>query len=69
MAATYPSILFHFTSRCDILMSILSGGFRPSMAREKIESTKKDKEFAVPMVSFCDLRLSELKLHMDSYGK
>jgi hypothetical protein len=58
MAAEYPSILFHFTQKHDALKGILRNTFRPSMARETIENNGADKEFAVPMVSFCDLRLS-----------
>lgn len=63
----YPNIIFHFTNKTS-LFDILSSTFRPSFSREYIESSKTKKEFAVPMVSFCDLRLSELKDHIDKYG-
>lgn len=63
----YPDILFHFTSR-DGLYGILENTFSVSYAREKIIGAKKATEFSVPMVSFCDLKLSELKVHMGKYG-
>ncbi|EJG0940754.1 hypothetical protein C4G64_RS11795 [Vibrio parahaemolyticus O1] len=64
----YPQILFHFTNK-DGLESLLRDDFKVSYAREKIEGKNQTKEFGVPMVSFCDLRLSELKHHMTKYGK
>ena len=64
----YPDILFHFTSK-DGLFEILKSTFRVSYAREKIEGKSSKREFAVPMVSFCDLKLSELKVHMSKYGQ
>lgn len=64
----YPDILFHFTSK-EGLFEILRSTFRVSYAREKIEGRITNREFAVPMVSFCDLRLSELKVHMSKYGQ
>lgn len=38
-----------------------------SYSRETIIGKNKQIGFAVPMVSFCDLRLSELKEHMSKY--
>ena len=67
-SSLYPEILFHFTDR-NGLFGLLDTTFRVSYAREKIEGRKKVREFGVPMISFCDLRLSELKNHMSKYGK
>jgi len=67
MSSLYPDILFHFTSR-DGLYAVLSDTFRVSYAGERIVGNRKSTGFAVPMVSFCDLRLSELKDHMSKYG-
>lgn len=64
----YPDILFHFTSK-DGLFKIIEETFKVSYARERIEGISSEKEFAVPMISFCDLKLSELKVHMSNYGK
>jgi hypothetical protein len=64
----YPDILFHFTNRSG-LFGILSGGFRVSYSRERLIGLVKEKQFAVPIVSFCDLRLSELPVHMRKYGR
>ena len=64
----YPEILFHFTRNKEFLHGILATGFKYCWAREKIEGKYTLKEFGVPMVSFCDLRLSELPIHMDKYG-
>ncbi len=63
----YPDILFHFTKK-EFLYEILRDTFRISYAREKIIGPNEYREFAVPMVSFCDLKLSELKIHMEKYG-
>ena len=66
--ALYPNILFHFTSKKP-LYDILSSTFKVSYARERILGGNRIKEFAVPMVSFSDLRLSELKDNIGTYGK
>lgn len=63
----YPTTLFHFTNR-QALYDVLSDNFKISYAREKIIGPTSSREFAVPMVSFCDLKLSELKYFL-SYGK
>jgi len=67
MKSLYPDILFHFTTKAG-LFGILENTFSISYAREKIIGNRKSAQFAVPMVSFCDLRLSQLKDHMDKYG-
>jgi len=64
----HPDILFHFTSK-DGLLAILKETFKVSYARESIEGKSSVREFGVPMISFCDLKLSELKIHMNKYGK
>jgi len=64
----YPDILFHFTDRSG-LRGVVADGFRLSYARERIEARNRKREFAVPIVSFCDLRLSELPFHMRKYGR
>lgn len=66
--AHYPNILFHFTNKAS-LYRILESTFKVSYARERIEGGDKVKEFAVPMISFSDLRLSELKDNIGTYGK
>lgn len=63
----YPTTLFHFTNK-ESLYNILNFNFNVSYAREKLIGPNNNREFAVPMVSFCDLKLSELK-HFLSYGK
>jgi hypothetical protein len=66
--ALYPNILFHFTTKKS-LETILNSTFKVSYARERILGGNLTKEFAVPMVSFSDLRLSELKDNIGTYGK
>src|SRR5690606_28143360 len=66
--AHYPNILFHFTSRQN-LYDILNSTFKVSYSGERVLGGAKIKEFAVPMVSFSDLRLSELKDNIGTYGK
>jgi hypothetical protein len=69
----YPDIVFHFTKTYGALKKILSSSFKPSYAHEtikgKFENGKPfERDFGVPMVSFCDLRVSELQNHIESYG-
>lgn len=64
-----PNILFHFTKSKTGLHGILKETFKLSYARERIYGQSSSREFAIPMVSFCDLRISELKTHMLKYGR
>ena len=68
MKGLYPEILFHFTNKAG-LFGILENTFKVSYSRESVSTKTTKKEFAVPIVSFCDLRLSELRSHMNKYGK
>lgn len=64
----YPDILFHFTQSIGNLIQIFQQGFHLSYARETFRGPKETVDLATPMVSFCDLKLSELKSHMGNYG-
>lgn len=65
----HPNILFHFTKK-EALYNILSYDFKISYAKELIIGPNHRRELGVPMVSFCDLKLSELsKFIQDDYGK
>jgi protein associated with RNAse G/E len=65
--------LFHFTSSIDNLIGILESTFKPRYCLESIDfaaNTRKEKlEAAYPMVCFCDIPLSKIKLHLTKYGK
>jgi len=64
----YPSTLFHFTKK-DGFLNILKETFKISYAREAIKSPKNERKYAVPMVSFCDIKLSEIKYFIEKgYG-
>jgi hypothetical protein len=69
MSGLYPSIIFHFTSK-EGLYGFLEENFKLSYARECVEGPSEENTvFGVPMVSFCDLRLSELRQHMAQYNQ
>ena len=53
--------LFHYTKEIGSLKSILAKGFYMSYCMEE--------SGAFPMISFCDLRLSQAKYYLDNYGK
>jgi hypothetical protein len=60
--------LFHFTS-WNNLISILAKGFQPKFSLERFCFQKgKSSEIAVPMVSFCDIPLSQIVFHVKRYG-
>ncbi|CAI1738977.1 abortive infection system antitoxin AbiGi family protein [Serratia proteamaculans] len=68
----HPSTLFHFTIMSENFFNILNEGrFKPFLAREHIKGMGRggSRNFGVPMVSFCDIRLSQLDEHTIKYGE
>ncbi len=66
----HPTTLFHFTKNEEAFYSILTElYFKPFLARERIVGVKGRRNFAVPMVSFCDIKLSQIKDHSEKYGE
>jgi len=62
--------LFHFTTKKDVLLNILKHGLYPRYSLENYTPLiKGESEIAIPMVSFCDIPLSQIKRHTDTYGK
>ncbi|CNH01084.1 Protein of uncharacterised function (DUF2743) [Yersinia enterocolitica] len=66
----YPSTLIHFTKKYSTLLKILdSSHFKVSHSTEDIHGMDiRSRKFAIPMVSFCDIRLSHLTEHTNKYG-
>lgn len=60
--------LIHFTKHKNSLKSILSNNFQIFYCYETIVLNSKTNSFYVPMVSFCDIPLSEVKEHISKYG-
>jgi hypothetical protein len=69
MAISTNSVI-HYTERIDNLKSILKcEGFRMKYCMEELEiNLSIPISSAIPMISFCDIPLSEVKNHIDSYG-
>lgn len=65
--------LFHFTSKIEYLENILKNNFSPRACLETVYGSEElgfpDAEWAFPMVCFCDIPLSQVKSHMDTYGR
>jgi hypothetical protein len=65
--------LFHFTDNFAKLVGILESDFKPHYCLEDLRlatfggGTDEDR-WAVPMTCFCDLRLSQIREHLDDYG-
>lgn len=62
-----PSTLFHFTSKQG-LKGILCDNFKIKYCLEKLNHKTKPVEIAIPMVSFCDIKISEIVEHIEKYG-
>src|SRR5437660_733066 len=65
--------LFHFTNSLDSLLNILKEEFRPRFCLENFSGVFPSRrgasvEWAVPMVCFCDLPLSQTTFHLSVYG-
>lgn len=69
MAISTNSII-HYTNSFDIITSILRDGFRIKYCSEILRLGKnRQSRAAHPMVSFCDIPLSDSKQHFEAYGK
>ena len=66
--AISANTLFHFTSRYDTLINILKSRFFPRLCLEKGLWYPGDKKWAIPMVCFCDIPLSNIAEHTKKYG-
>ena len=60
--------LFHFTRYIANIRGILQGGFKPNLSLEDLSCLGLDYKVTIPMVSFCDIPLSQTKAHMQYYG-
>lgn len=68
MAISSNSVI-HFTNKLENLQGILTeSGFRLKYCAEKLTLDGFNLPFATPMICFCDIPLSEVKNHIDSYG-
>ena len=62
------STIIHFTKRKDALKGILNKGFRVNYCLESVKIATRTVSYACPMVSFCDIPLSQVKDHIGKYG-
>ena len=60
--------LFHFTNSLEHVMNILERTFRPNLSLEDLSCLQDGLKVAIPMVSFCDIPLSQTQTHMRFYG-
>lgn len=66
--ALSSSSLIHLTEQKEALIGILTDNFKVKYCLEKVETPAGDLEIAVPMVSFCDIPMSQIKDHIAKYG-
>lgn len=72
MSILSPDTLFHFTPSLENLLGILKNTFYPRYCYDEFDLIDNDAqhfiEDALPMVCFCDIPLSLLMNHIDTYG-
>ncbi len=68
MAISTDSII-HYTNKLNVITSILNEGFRLKYCAEKILLGEGKSNAAHPMVSFCDIPLSDSVQHFGTYGE
>ena len=66
--AISANTLLHFTSRYDTLINILKSKFYPRLCLERGLWHPENKRWAIPMVCFCDIPLSNISEHTQKYG-
>lgn len=64
------SSIIHFTAEKAALIGILTQGFMVKYCIERFEgkTSSTSQSFGIPMLSFCDLPLSQVKDHTEKYG-
>lgn len=67
MAISTNSII-HYTSSIDTLKLILKEGFKLKYCDETLHLDDDSSNAAHPMISFCDIPLSESSKHFEAYG-
>jgi len=60
--------IIHLTREKASLQGILEDNFRLHYCKETVQLDSDSYEMRVPMVSFCDIPLSEIKDHIEKYG-
>ncbi len=66
--AISANTLFHFTRKYETLINILMSKFYPRLCLESCLFSKNNEKWAVPMVCFCDIPLSNIAQHTQKYG-
>ena len=67
MVKLSSNTLFHFT-KWENLIGILQNDFYPKFSLEKFSfKNNYTHQFVIPMISFCDMPLSQIKLHVNRY--
>ena len=61
--------IFHLTKSKEILINILTEGFKFSYCRDIFKNGNSIINFYTPIVSFCDIPLSQIEDHVSKYGK
>ena len=61
--------LFHFTRNLETLKMILASGFKPSYSSEDLMMFGVSECPGIPMVSFCDIPLSQARRQVADYGR
>ena len=73
MSNLSPDTLFHFTPSFDNLIGILINTFYPRSCYEEFDLIDNDSQpfvrDTIPMVCFCDIPLSLLRNHINTYGR
>ncbi len=60
--------LIHLTQKKEALIGILENNFKIKYCYEIINTSSGKINAAFPMVSFCDIPLSQIKEHINKYG-
>jgi hypothetical protein len=60
--------LFNFTKEFTYLKSKIENRFKPRLVLENYAPLNIPIEKAIPMVCFCDIRLSDILIHIEEYG-
>jgi len=63
--------IFHFTNSLENVRNILTNNFSPRYCLEKLDFISQNEkiEIAIPMICFCDIPLSQISDHVNSYGE